>query len=121
MVGLLLMHQIVASPFGYTLRMIRDNAERASYLGVEVVRVRLIAFVLAGVFASVGGMVMSLFVSGAYPDFAYWTISGDGMFIIMLGGINVFLGPMRGHRDPAAAQRHRDAAAPSMTASCSAW
>lgn len=95
-IGLVLMHHLVQSPFGYTLRMIRDNATRTSFLGIEVVRVRLIAFVLAGAFAGVGGVIMSLFVSGAYPEFAYWTISGEGIFIIMLGGLNSFLGPAVG-------------------------
>jgi branched-chain amino acid transport system permease protein len=94
--GLLLMRHISESPFGYTLRMIRDNAPRASFLGINVYRIRLTAFVLAAVFAGMGGMVMSLFVSGAYPEFAYWTISGEGIFIIMLGGITTFLGPMVG-------------------------
>lgn len=94
--GLLAMHHIVSSPFGYTLRMIRDNADRASFLGINVYRTRLTAFVLSGMFASVGGVVMSLFVSGAYPEFAYWTISGEGIFIIMLGGTTAFLGPMVG-------------------------
>ena len=94
--GLVLMHHIVQSPFGYTLRMIRDNATRTNFLGIETLRVRLIAFVMAGIFAGVGGVIMSLFVSGAYPDFAYWTISGDGIFIIMLGGLNSFLGPAVG-------------------------
>ena len=56
----------------------------------------LAAFVIAGVFGSIGGMVMSLFVSGAFPDFAYWTISGEAMFMIMLGGISLFLGPLAG-------------------------
>jgi branched-chain amino acid transport system permease protein len=95
-VGLVLIHHLVQSPFGYTLRMIRDNATRTSFLGIEVLRVRLIAFVLAGVFAGVGGVIMSLFVSGAYPEFAYWTISGEGIFIIMLGGLHSFLGPAVG-------------------------
>jgi len=95
-VGLVSMHHIVESPFGYTLRMIRDNAARAGFLGIEVLRVRLTAFVFAGVFAGVGGVIMSLFVSGAYPEFAYWTISGEGVFIIMLGGLNAFLGPTLG-------------------------
>ena len=95
-IGLVLMHHIVQSPFGYTLRMIRDNAKRASFLGIEVFRVRLIAFVIAGVFAGAGGAIMSLFVSGAYPEFGYWTISGEGIFIIMLGGLNSFLGPVVG-------------------------
>ena len=94
--GLVLMHHLVQSPFGYTLRMIRDNAARVNFLGVTVFRVRLIAFVLAGIFAGVGGIIMSLFVSGAYPEFAYWTISGEGIFTIMLGGLNSFLGPVVG-------------------------
>jgi len=34
-IGLLLMRQIAQSPFGYTLRMIRDNAARASFVGIE--------------------------------------------------------------------------------------
>jgi len=46
--------------------------------------------------ASVGGMLISLFVSSAYPDFAYWTVSGEAVFMIMLGGINVFFGPLVG-------------------------
>jgi branched-chain amino acid transport system permease protein len=95
-IGLLLMRQIAQSPFGYTLRMIRDNATRASFVGIDVYRAKLIIFVLAALFASVGGMIMALFVSGAYPEFAYWTISGEGIFINMLGGVTTFLGPMVG-------------------------
>jgi branched-chain amino acid transport system permease protein len=95
-IGMILMHHLLQSPFGYTLRMIRDNAARANFLGIAVFRVRLLAFVMAGIFAGAGGVIMSLFVSGAYPEFAYWTISGEGIFIIMLGGLSTFLGPAVG-------------------------
>ena len=95
-IGLLLMRQIAQSPFGYTLRMIRDNASRASFIGIDVWRAKLTIFVMAALFASTGGIVMSLFVSGAYPEFAFWTISGEGIFINMLGGVTTFLGPMVG-------------------------
>jgi branched-chain amino acid transport system permease protein len=95
-IGLLLMRQIAQSPFGYTLRVIRDNASRASFIGIDVWRAKLTIFVLAALFASTGGIIMSLFVSGAYPEFAYWTISGEGIFINMLGGVTTFLGPMVG-------------------------
>jgi branched-chain amino acid transport system permease protein len=95
-IGLLLMRQIAQSPFGYTLRMIRDNASRASFVGIDVWRAKLTIFVLAALFAATGGIVMALFVSGAYPEFAYWTISGEGIFINMLGGVTTFLGPMVG-------------------------
>ena len=92
----LLMRYILQSPFGYTLRMVRDNADRAQFLGIHVWRVKLYAFILAGVFASVSGVLMSLFVSGAFPDFSYWTMSGEAVFMIMMGGVNVFLGPLVG-------------------------
>jgi branched-chain amino acid transport system permease protein len=95
-IGLLLMRQIAQSPFGYTLRMIRDNAGRASFIGIDVWRAKLTIFVLAALFASTGGIIMCLFVSGAYPEFAYWTISGEGIFINMLGGVTSFLGPIVG-------------------------
>ena len=39
---------------------------------------------------------MSLYVSGAFPTFLYWTTSGEAIFMIMLGGITVFLGPLAG-------------------------
>ncbi|KIC45978.1 ABC transporter permease [Ruegeria sp. ANG-S4] len=96
LISILIMHRIVNSPFGYTLRMIRDNERRAIYLGVNVFAIKLTCFVLSAVFSSVGGIIMALFVSGAYPDFAFWTTSGEAIFMVMLGGVTHFLGPLLG-------------------------
>lgn len=93
---LLLMRQVSQSPFGYTLRLVRDNPARANFLGVDVVRMKLGIFVLAGAMASVGGIVLALFVSGAYPEFGFWTTSGEAIFMIMLGGTQLFMGPLVG-------------------------
>jgi len=93
---LLLMRIILQSPFGATLRMVRDSAERAAFLGIDVWRIKLYAFVLASCMASIGGVLMALFVSGAFPDFGYWTMSGDAIFMIMMGGLHVFIGPVVG-------------------------
>lgn len=95
-IGLVLMRHIVNTTFGTSLRMIRDNEVRAAFLGIVVWRVKLTVFVLSAVFASVGGMVMSLFVSGAYPELINWPISGDAIFAIVMGGIGSFLGPTVG-------------------------
>ncbi|HBI82565.1 branched-chain amino acid ABC transporter permease [Orrella sp. NBD-18] len=95
-VCLVLMRYILQSPFGYTLRMVRDNPDRARFLGVDVWRVKLYAFILAACFASVSGVIMALFVSGAFPDFTYWTMSGEAVFMIMMGGLNSFIGPVVG-------------------------
>jgi branched-chain amino acid transport system permease protein len=93
---LVIMRQVWQSPFGYTLRMIRDNPTRANFLGVDVARTKLGIFVIAGAIASVSGMMLALFVSGAYPEFGFWTTSGEAIFMIMLGGTQLFLGPLIG-------------------------
>jgi branched-chain amino acid transport system permease protein len=91
-----ILRQIVTSPFGYTLRMIRDNQERAAFLGINVPVVKLACFVISACIAGVGGILLTLFVSGAYPNFGFWTTSGEAIFMILLGGSNVFLGPLVG-------------------------
>ena len=94
--GLLALRHVSASPFGQTLRMIRDNETRASFVGVVLWRARLMAVTIAGSFAGLGGVLAALFVSGAYPDLADWPNSGQAIFAVMLGGINSFLGPVLG-------------------------
>ncbi|WP_244552814.1 branched-chain amino acid ABC transporter permease [Bradyrhizobium sp. Ghvi] len=94
--GLLALRHISASPFGQTLRMIRDNESRTGFLGVVLWRARLWAFTIAGGFAGLGGVLAALFVSGAYPELADWPNSGQAIFAVMLGGINSFLGPVLG-------------------------
>lgn len=91
-----IMRQVWQSPFGYTLRLIRDNPGRANHLGVDIVRMKLGVFVLAGAMAGIAGVLISLFVSGAYPEFGFWTTSGEAIFMIMLGGTQLFIGPIIG-------------------------
>ena len=95
-VSLLIMRYILQSPYGYTLRMVRDNADRARFLGIDVWRVKLYAFILSACFASIGGVIMAMFVSGAFPEFSYWTMSGEAVFMIMMGGLHAFIGPVVG-------------------------
>lgn len=94
--ALLLMRHISASPLGTSLRMIRDNEARAAFLGIAVWRAKLAVFVISAVFASLGGVLAALFVSSAYPELANWTISGQAIFAVMLGGVSSFLGPLVG-------------------------
>jgi len=91
-----IMRQVWQSPFGYTLRLIRDNPTRANFIGVDIIRIKLGIFVIAGAMAGVGGILLALFVSGAYPEFGFWTTSGEAIFMIMLGGSQLFIGPIIG-------------------------
>jgi branched-chain amino acid transport system permease protein len=85
--------RVVRSPLGLHLRAIRDNENKARYLGVRVYRLRLFAFVLSGVLASVAGAILSISTGLADPELAYWPQSGNLIFMLILGGATTFAGP----------------------------
>lgn len=87
---------IVDSPFGAILKTIRDNSLRTSFIGIPVKIYQLIIFVIAGAFAGLSGALMALFISGAYPDFTYWTKSAEPIFMILVGGMGSLFGPILG-------------------------
>ncbi len=90
------LRRIVDSPFGRMLTTIRENAERAEFIGVNVRRYELAAFVLAGVFAGLAGGIFGIFNRGVFPDFAYWTKSSEVLIMTLLGGMGTFYGPAIG-------------------------
>ncbi len=92
----LLMWRIVRSPLGLSLRAIRENPDKAASLGVSVRRYRFYAFVIAGVFGAVGGALLAVPTGLADPLLAYWTHSGNLVFMLLLGGFDHFLGPLVG-------------------------
>ena len=69
------------------LTMIRENPERAEFIGVNVRRYELAAFVLAGFFAGIAGALFGIFNRGVFPDFAYWTKSAEVLIMTILGGM----------------------------------
>src|SRR6266850_2695496 len=88
-----ILHRVVRSPFGRMLTTIRENAERAEFIGVHVRRYELAAFVLAGAFAGLAGGLFGIFNRGVFPDFAYWTKSSEVLIMTLLGGMGTFFGP----------------------------
>lgn len=95
-VGVLTIRLVTQSSFGYTLRMVRDNERRTAFLGVNTYGVKVVSFTIAGSIASLGGVILAIFTSAAYPEWASWSNSGEAIFMIMLGGLNSFLGPLVG-------------------------
>lgn len=88
--------QVVSSPFGATLRAIRDNRERAEALGVNVYLHQVLAFVLSAVGCSIAGALYAVYSQSASPDLLNWTTSGQPIFMALFGGIYSFFGPVVG-------------------------
>ena len=87
------LRQIVRSPFGRMLTTIRDNPERAAFIGLNVRAYELAAFVVAGGFAGLAGALYGIFNRGAFADYVFWSKSAEVLIMAILGGINYFWGP----------------------------
>jgi branched-chain amino acid transport system permease protein len=90
------MWRIVHSPFGLCLKTIRDNPAKAETLGIGVTRYRFHAFVISAVYAGVGGALLGPPIGNVDPTLAYWTHSGNIVFMTLLGGFASFFGPLLG-------------------------
>lgn len=88
--------RIVNSPFGLTLKAIRESPERAEFTGIPVRRYRLIAFVLSATFSGLAGAIFAPFERAITPQIIFWSKSAEPVLMSLLGGMRVFLGPAVG-------------------------
>jgi branched-chain amino acid transport system permease protein len=95
-VATLVMWRIARSPFGLCLRTIRDNPAKAEALGLGVTRYRWYAFVISAAYAAAGGALLGPPTGNVDPTLAYWTQSGNIVFMTLLGGFASFFGPVLG-------------------------
>ena len=92
-VSLAVLQRVVRSPFGRVLTTIRDNPERAAFIGVNVRAYQLAAFVVAGTFAGFAGALYGIFSRGVFADYVFWSKSAEVMIMTILGGMGYFWGP----------------------------
>lgn len=90
------LQRITHSPFGRLLTTIRENPERASFIGVNVRQYELAAFVISGAFAGISGALFGIFNRGVFADFMFWPKSAEVLIMTILGGMNHFWGPVVG-------------------------
>jgi branched-chain amino acid transport system permease protein len=88
-----IVHRYLASHWGRLSAAIRDNELRVEYLGASVYRVVYVNYVAAGALAGMGGALAALAVGHVDPETAYWTTSGEFVFIAILGGTGSVLAP----------------------------
>lgn len=90
------LRRIRSSAFGSTLKAIRENNQRAAYLGVNVKLYQWAAFVIAGAFTGLAGGLYAVMEKAITPDIIHWTKSGEPVFMTIIGGIYSFAGPVVG-------------------------
>ena len=88
--------RFLESPTGNMLRAIKSNETRLEYLGVSARRILLIGYVISAALGGIGGVLVAVAQQIATPEFAYWTKSGEFVFIAILGGVGNALGAFAG-------------------------
>ncbi|WP_043358540.1 branched-chain amino acid ABC transporter permease [Belnapia sp. F-4-1] len=92
----LLVRFYLASPMGRALAGIKTRETRLEFMGVPARRVLLFAYVLSALMGGVGGALIAMTTRHVTPQIAYWTSSGELVFIAILGGAGSALGPFLG-------------------------
>jgi branched-chain amino acid transport system permease protein len=92
----LLIYRTVHSPFGQVLKAIRENEARATSLGYDVARFKLLAFVLSAALAGLAGATKTWVLGFATLTDAHWGTSGLVILMVLVGGMGTMLGPVLG-------------------------
>lgn len=87
-------HLYLKSTLGVMTMAVRENEIRVEYLGYSVERVIHIKYVISGLLAGFGGAIVALSLGHVDPDsLVYWPISGEFVFITILGGTGSVVAP----------------------------
>jgi len=92
----LLIVRTINSPFGQVLRGIKENEPRATSLGYDVNRFKLLAFVLSAAIAGLAGALKTLVLGFATLSDVHWTASGHVVLMTLVGGLGTLSGPLVG-------------------------
>jgi branched-chain amino acid transport system permease protein len=84
------------SPFGMTLRGAKQNARRVNAAGLPVIQYQLVAYTLSGMLCGIAGMLLANLNAFASPSTLAWTVSGELIVMVVLGGMGSVFGPLLG-------------------------
>ncbi|MFM7633077.1 MAG: branched-chain amino acid ABC transporter permease [Betaproteobacteria bacterium] len=88
--------RVIHSPFGQVLKAVRENEPRATSLGYEVARYKLLAFVLSAALAGLAGSVKAVVLGFGTLTDVHWSMSGLVVLMTLVGGMGTLFGPVQG-------------------------
>ena len=87
---------LVTSHFGRVLVAIRENEDRARFLGYNVQRYKMAVCMISALLTGLGGALYPGRSAFATPDLMLWTVSGEFIIMVMIGGLGTLAGPVIG-------------------------
>lgn len=96
-VAIVVVYLLLKSRIGLGLTAMRDDADAASSVGVNIFQSKLLCFVIAGLFTALAGALYFLNNVSIYPSSGFgnsWTVAI--VFIVIIGGVGTMPGPIVG-------------------------
>ena len=91
-----LCRQLINSRFGMVIRGCKENEIRMCALGFEPYRYKLVCFAIAGAGAGLAGALIANQTEFVSPSLMHWSMSGEIMVMVILGGVGTMMGPIFG-------------------------
>lgn len=92
----LLIVRTIHSPYGQVLKAIKENEPRATSLGYDTNRFKLLAFVISAAMAGLAGSLKTLILGFATLSDVHWSSSGHVVLMTLVGGLGTLSGPIVG-------------------------
>jgi len=87
---------VATSPFGRLTAAIRENEERARFIGYGTVLPRVLVLTLSALITAVAGVLFTLYNNFVSPDVLHWSLSGSALIMAIIGGPRLIWGPAFG-------------------------
>jgi branched-chain amino acid transport system permease protein len=94
--ALWLFNRILGARFGFVLKGTKSNERRMLALGFPTLRYKLSAYVISAMVCTLAGFFLANFTKFASPSYMQWSVSGELIVIVVLGGMGTLFGPVVG-------------------------
>lgn len=88
--------RMLGARFGFVLRGTKSNERRMLALGFPTFRYKLAAYVISAMICTLAGFFLANFTKFASPSYMQWSVSGELIVIVVLGGMSTLFGPVVG-------------------------
>jgi branched-chain amino acid transport system permease protein len=95
-VVLLLLSLLLHTRFGSITEAVRDNEERARFVGIRTLLPRAAVYALSALVTGVAGLLSALNTSFVSPENLHWSLSGVALMMVVVGGYKALWGPALG-------------------------
>jgi len=95
-VVMLLLAWLMSTRFGSLTEAVRDNEERARFIGIRTLLPRAAVYALSALVTGVAGVLSALNTGFVSPESLHWSLSGVALMMVVVGGFKALWGPAAG-------------------------